>query len=92
VRGVGFLHCALRLMLQTNSESKSVRNHRQRHYQSRKEECGFQLPRQEPGMVGLFVYPCPSWREILGSGSRATRDMPLLRSRRRPFDTQRNAP
>ena len=39
------LHCGFRLMLQKNSESESVRNQQQRHYQSGKEECGSQLPR-----------------------------------------------
>ena len=41
-----FLHCGLRLMLEKDSENESVRNEKQRHYQSRKEECGSQLPRQ----------------------------------------------
>ena len=48
-----FLHCGFRSMLQKNSESESVRNQQQRYYQSRKEECGSQLPRQEPGVIGL---------------------------------------
>lgn len=41
-----FLHCGLRLMLEKNSENESVRNEKQRHYQSWKKECGSQLPRQ----------------------------------------------
>jgi hypothetical protein len=41
-----FLHCRFRLMLEKNSESESVRDQQQRHYQSRKEECGSQLSRQ----------------------------------------------
>jgi len=40
-------------MLQKNTESKSVRNQQQRHNDSRKEECGSQLPRQESGVIGL---------------------------------------
>jgi hypothetical protein len=30
-----------------------VRNQEERHYQSRKEECGSQLPRQQSGVIGL---------------------------------------
>ena len=50
-----FLHCEFRsmLMLQKNPEPKSVRNQQQRHYDSRKEECGSQLPRQQSGVIGL---------------------------------------
>jgi hypothetical protein len=51
VRGVlcqvpAFLHCGFRLMLQKDPETESVRNQQQRHNDSRKEECGSQLPRQ----------------------------------------------
>ena len=50
-----FLHCEFRsmLMLQKNPEPKSVRNQQQRHYDSRNEECGSQLPRQESGVIRL---------------------------------------
>jgi hypothetical protein len=41
-----FLQCGYLFMLQKNPESESVRNEQQRHYQSRKEVCGSQLPRQ----------------------------------------------
>jgi hypothetical protein len=48
-----FLHCGFTWMLQKNAESESVRNQQQRHYQSREEECGSQLPRQQSGVIGL---------------------------------------
>jgi hypothetical protein len=41
-----FLHCRFRLMLKKNSEHEYMRNQQQRHYQSRKEERGSQLPCQ----------------------------------------------
>jgi len=40
------MHSEFRLPLQKNSKSQSVRNQQQRHYQSRNEICGPQLPRQ----------------------------------------------
>jgi len=40
-------------MLQKNPESESVRDQQQGHDESRKEECGSQLPRHEPGVIGL---------------------------------------
>lgn len=48
-----FLHCRLRLMLQKNPETKSVRNQEQRHDQSWKKECGSQLPGQKSGVIPL---------------------------------------
>jgi hypothetical protein len=50
-----FVHCEFgsMVMLQKNPEPKSVRNQKQRHYDSRKEECGSQLPRQESGVIRL---------------------------------------
>ena len=40
-------------MLQKNPENESVRDQQQRHDQSRNEVCGSQLPRQQPGVIGL---------------------------------------
>ena len=48
-----FAYCEVLLRQQENPESESVRNQEQRHYQSRKEECGSQLPSQQPGVIGL---------------------------------------
>ena len=41
------------LMLQKNPESKTMRNQQQRHNDSRNEVSRSQLPRQQPGMIGL---------------------------------------
>ena len=41
------------LRQQKNPETEPMRNQQQRQYQSRKEECGSQLPRQESGVIGL---------------------------------------
>ena len=38
-------------MLQKDPESESVRNQQQRDDESRKEECGSQLPRQQPAWL-----------------------------------------
>jgi hypothetical protein len=52
--GTGFPpYCEILLRQQKNPESESVRNQEQRRYQSRKEECGSQLPRQQSGVICL---------------------------------------
>ena len=38
---------------QENAKSESVRDQEQRNDESRKEECGSQLPRQQSGVIGL---------------------------------------
>jgi hypothetical protein len=49
-----FPYCEILLRQQKKPESESVRDQEQRHYQSRKEECGSQLPRQQSGVIGLL--------------------------------------
>jgi hypothetical protein len=48
-----FLYCGYTLMLQKNPESESVRDQQQGHDKSRNEVGGSQLPRHEPGVIGL---------------------------------------
>ena len=48
-----FPYCEILSRQQKNPEGESVCNQEQRHYQSRKEECGSQLPSQQPGVIGL---------------------------------------
>jgi hypothetical protein len=40
-------------MLQKDPESESVRDEQQRYNEGRNEVGGSQLPRQQPGMIGL---------------------------------------
>lgn len=49
-----FLHCGLRLTLQKNPETESVRDEKQGHDESRNEIGGTQLPGDESGMIGLI--------------------------------------
>ena len=48
-----FTHYGFILMSQKNPESKAMRNQQQRHNDSRNEVSRSQLPRQQPGMIGL---------------------------------------
>lgn len=52
-RPTAVLHCGNSLMFEQNPEADSVRDQQERHEQSRKEECGSELPRQESGVIGL---------------------------------------
>jgi hypothetical protein len=49
-----FLYCGYILMLQENPERESVRDQQQRNDESRNEVGGSQLPRCEPGAIGLI--------------------------------------